>query len=265
MTTKFALLKDAAGLRDAGELEAALKLAQQHVAGAPEDPFGWEFLGTLLTSLDRHDDALNSYGEAIRRATTSPNTRPSTSLSAGSPWYSRAVEYTRVGRRTEAIADFAEAIGRAPEWANILASDAQVQALCGDDELRRLIEDGRVDAHQLVLSDREAALREERDAATELFDMSKQFASPEVVKRVQGIVANVFEGLTARSTGEDAAQLLRGALARLAEVLASHLPDSPETRVTQRAGHNLFHVALIYGLHDLIDRAIEEDPWYVVP
>lgn len=52
-------------LAESGEEEAALAVALQNADGRDVSAADWQRLGELYTSLDRHDDAADAYGEAI--------------------------------------------------------------------------------------------------------------------------------------------------------------------------------------------------------
>jgi tetratricopeptide (TPR) repeat protein len=261
MSDWSALHDHALSLRDSGQLEQALAAANSLVAQAPNDPNAWEVLGTILIELRRHEDAVNAYSAAINCAARLPDERPSTSLGAASPWYNRAAQYARLGRRDEAIVDLSKAVKREPSWADIVPSDERFQSLTADPELQRIVEQGRAVARRAEILARDRALDVAREEAAELFERSKEFTSPDLTEHVQGIAFDVLNAVTAQSPGEQVARRVEHAFARLAEVLANQGAESPEARVIQRTAHRLIGVALLFHLHDLVDR-LREGPWW---
>jgi tetratricopeptide (TPR) repeat protein len=266
MDDKVELLGRACELRDAGKLDAALEVAHRVVSLDPEYPFGWEFLGGLFGQLGQHYEALNSYTQAIRCANScsakAQPTKGADCLSPGSPWYSRATEYARVGQRSEAIADLTEAIRRAPGWVKLLSSDENFQVLAGDIELNRLIDDGLVQLRALELSTREEALRRIQLDSEELCDTFGTATSPELVGQLRSLLIGVFGALTASSTAEEAAPVISAAFLKLTELLARYDVDTRETRLVQRTGQELVPVALVFGLHDIFQLQLERGPWF---
>jgi tetratricopeptide (TPR) repeat protein len=135
-------------LRETGQLDQALASANRLAAAAPDHAGSWEILGTILIALGRHEDAINAYSEAIRRSTDAPSDHPILTHDFASPWYNRAALHALLGQRAEAIVDLRQALTLAPAWADAVPFDERFQRLAADDELQRLVEEGRVAAQE---------------------------------------------------------------------------------------------------------------------
>jgi hypothetical protein len=97
----------------------------------------------LLSALGRHADALVAHGEAIARSEGPPPEEPILAHSFASPWYNRAADLAILGRRDDALADLRRAITLAPSWAEDVISDERFLRLADDNELQRMIAEGR--------------------------------------------------------------------------------------------------------------------------
>jgi tetratricopeptide (TPR) repeat protein len=261
LSERSVLFDRAAALRDDGQLEAAVAVAKDLLALVPDDAGAWEILGTILCALCRYEDAVSAYSSAIGRAASLPDERPSMDMGIASPWYNRAALYACLGRQDMALADLRQAVDRAPGWAEIVLSDKRFQSLSADPALQWIVEQGCTTARKARTLALARGLGEVRDSAAELFDVSKEFASPSLTEHVRAIVFDAMNEVTAQSAGEDVERQVEYAFARLAEVLADQGVASPEAKLTQRTAHGLINLALLFHLHDLVDR-LGEGPWW---
>lgn len=136
-------------LRELGRLEEARASADRLVAAAPDQPRSWETLGTVLIALGRHEDAINAYSEAIGRSAAAPPDHLLLAHGFASPWYNRAAEHALLGHRAESLSDLRQALAFAPMWADAVLSDKRFQRLTGDDEIQRMVGEGRTAARTL--------------------------------------------------------------------------------------------------------------------
>jgi len=120
-------------LAERGDWGALLEASNELLARDPSDVSARRSRALALTYLDRHDEAIEAYGEAIAamerayRGGSVPAVDP-----RGLMYYNRACERARLGEREASLRDLAAAVAIDPSWGKKARGDDDFQALRRD-------------------------------------------------------------------------------------------------------------------------------------